>query len=84
MPGQRCLDRDRRRLTITYLADQNDIGILPQDGAQRRCEGEPGLFVNLDLHYPLDAILDRIFDGNDVDAAMLQQTQRSVERGRFA
>jgi hypothetical protein len=62
MAGEGGLDRDLRRLAITDLADEDDVGILAHDRAQRRAEGETGTLVHLDLHDAGQAILDGILD----------------------
>ena len=84
MAGERRLNGNGGGLAVADLADQNDVGILAENRAQRRCEGEARLFVDLNLDDASDAILDRVLDGYDVDAAMLEQTQGSVKRCRFA
>ena len=84
MAGERGLDRDLRRLAIADLADEDDVRILPHDGAQRRAEGETGALVHLDLHDARQPILDRILDGDDVHAARLHLAQRGVERRGLA
>ena len=49
MARQRRLDRDLRGLQIADFADHDDVGIMPQDGAQQGGEGQPDLRLHLDL-----------------------------------
>ena len=74
-------------LGIAHLAHQNDIGILPQDAAQRA--GEVGrILADFDL---LDDgfavgmhVLDGIFDGHDVIVTrVVDQIDQRGERGAF-
>ena len=46
MTGQRGVKRDLRSLLISNLAEQNDIGILSEDRAQRGREAEAYLFAH--------------------------------------
>ena len=83
--GERRLQRDLRRLLVADLADQHDVGVLPEDRPQRRGEGEPRLLVHLHLHDVLaQPVLHRVFHRHDVDALALDQPDRRVERGRLA
>src|SRR5208282_4249425 len=43
VPGQSRLYADFRRLEVTNLADQDDVGVLPEEGAQRGREVQPDL-----------------------------------------
>ena len=56
-----------RRLLVADLADQDDVGVLPQHRAQHAREGEALLLVDLDLVDALQLVLDRVLDGDDVD-----------------
>ena len=47
--GQGGLYGDPGSLDISDLPDENDVGVLSQDGAEACREGESGLLVRLDL-----------------------------------
>ena len=66
MAGQRRLHRDLHGFEIADFADHDDVGVLPQDRAQKAGEIEPDLRLYLDLVDAGQLILDRIFDGYDV------------------
>ena len=84
MPGQRGLNRNLGRLPVADFADHHHIGVLTQNGAQARGEGQPHLGIDLGLADALHRIFHRILDRQDVAAAIVQQAKRSVERGRLA
>jgi hypothetical protein len=81
--GERRLDRDLGRLAIADLADEDDVGVLAHDGAERRAKGEAGPLADLHLDDTRDAVLDGVLDRDDVHAAVLDLAQRRVERGRL-
>ena len=66
MSRQRRLDRDLRRLPVPDLTHQNHIRVLPDDRPQPLGEGQVDLRVHLDLTDPLDLVLDRVLDRDDV------------------
>ena len=66
MAGQRRLDRDPCRLDVPDLADEDDVGVLAQDGLQTGGEGQSGLFVRLDLVDRREDVLDRVLNGHHV------------------
>ena len=84
MSGKRRLHRDLGRLTIADFADHHHVGVLAQDSAQARRKGQPDLGIHLRLADALDSIFDRILDGQDVAAAVVQQAQSGIEGGRLA
>ena len=84
MAGQRRLHRDLRGFEIADLADHHDVGILPQDRAQRAGEIEPDLRLDLDLVDAGELVLDRILDGHDIAGDRVQLEQPGVERRRLA
>jgi hypothetical protein len=53
-------------LGVADLADHDDVGILPQDGAQALGEAEPILRLQCGLVEAFEHVLDRVFDGGDV------------------
>ena len=82
MAGERCLQRDLRRLLVADLADEHYVRVLPQDRAQRGGERQPRLRVHLNLDDVLaQPVLHRIFDGDDVDPLALDHPDGRIERG---
>jgi hypothetical protein len=59
-------------------------GILAQEGAQRRREGQAGLVVDVDLVDAGQVDFGRVFRRRDVHAGLVQQVQAGVERHRLA
>ena len=49
MAGERRLDGDLGGLEVADLADHDDVGVLPQERAQRRGEVQPDVLVHLHL-----------------------------------
>ena len=82
--GERRLHRDLRRLAVADLADHDHVRVLTQNGAQAGCEAQADLGIHLRLAHALDRIFDRIFDGEDVAAAVVQRAQARIKRGRLA
>src|SRR5882724_1637539 len=64
--GESGANADLRRLEIARLADEDDVGVLPQEGAQHSGEGTADTFVDLDLVHPFEVVLDRVLGGHDV------------------
>ena len=68
MAGLRGLHGDLRGFFVANFSDHDDVGILPQDGAQAAREGKPRLVVHLYLiDAPASTYSTWIFDGDDVD-----------------
>ena len=78
--GQGGTNRDLDGFLIPNLADQDDIRILSEDGAQPRGEGETNRLVDLGLIDALDLVLDRVFQGDDLRAGGAQGIQRRIQR----
>ena len=66
--------RELDRLRVTHLADEDDVGVLTERGAQRAVE-RVGVEADLALVHDADLVLvhvlDRVLDGEDVDRAPL-------------
>ena len=75
--GQGGLDRDRRRLPVADLTDENDVGIGAKDRLERGGEEKTGLAVDLDLGDPVEPILDRVLDRDDVHLGQVQECPAS-------
>src|SRR5690349_5637420 len=83
MPGQRRLHSNRCSFRIPNFSYEDNVGILPQDRPESAREAQASAFIDLNLHNPRYAILDGIFDGDDVEPAPLNLRERSVERCRL-
>ena len=84
MAGQRGLDRDLRSLDIADLADEDDVRVLTQDGAQPARKGETDARIDLDLADPRQLDFDGVFDGDDVPVDRVDPRERAVERRGLA
>ena len=49
-------------LEVAYFAEQDDVRVLPQQGAQHAREGQADLFADQHLAGHVEVILDRVFD----------------------
>ena len=84
VPGQRRLYPDFRRLEVANLSHQDDVGVLPEEGAQRRREVQPDLLLHLHLVDPRQLELHGVLRGHDVRLHLIQPGHRGVQRIRFA
>ena len=84
MTGQRGADRDLRRLEVAGLTDEDDVGVLAQEGAQRRREGPAHAVVDLHLVDALQVVLDGILGRHDVVLGRIDRVDGRIERGRLA
>ena len=84
VPGERGLQRDRRRLGVADLADEDDVGVLAQDRAQPRREGEARARVGLSLVDRRDVDLDGVLQRHHVHARRVEELHERVERRRLA
>ena len=81
MPCHRRVKGCQSRIGIPNFADEDDVGILPQDGTQHFRKRQAGLLVDLDLTDAVDFIFDGIFYRHDVDRLLANFIDTSVERG---
>ncbi len=72
------------RLLVADLADHDDVGILPEEGAQRAGEGEADLRLDVHLVDAADLVLDRILGREDVEVRLVDAVEARVERRRLA
>ena len=77
--GERRLYGDAGGFRITDFADHHHVWILPQDGAQPGGKAQADLGVHLRLAQAIDGIFHRVFHGQDVAAAIIQQFQPGIE-----
>ena len=78
------LEGDLHRLLVADLADEDDVGVLPERRAQRRREArgvEPDLALAemLDMIVPVEE-LDRVLDGDDVQRLRRVEVRRPCWR----
>src|SRR5581483_5427075 len=83
MSGERRLDRDLRRFEVADLADEDDVRILPEKGAQRRREVQADRLLHLHLIDARQVELDRILRGHDVHFRRVHLRECGVERVRL-
>ena len=84
MAGERRAQPDLRRFLVAHLADQNDVGILPQSRAQHAREGEFDLLVDLHLVDARQAVFHRILHGDDLAVDRIEFGERRVQRRGLA
>ena len=84
VPGQRRLDGDRGGLGVPDLPDHDDVGVGTHHRAQAGGEAESRARVDLDLRDPLDLVLDRILDRDDVLLGDVELVERRVQRGALS
>jgi hypothetical protein len=78
--GQRRLDGDLGGLEVADLADENRVGILAEEAAQRRREVEPDALPHLHLIDAHQVELDRVLGGHDVRLGGIDPRDRRVQR----
>ena len=76
---ERGLDGDFRRFEVSNFADQNDVRVLPQEGAQRGGKVQADLLLHLHLVDALQLELDRIFGRHDVGIGLVQPRDGGIQ-----
>ena len=76
--GERALDRDLRGLAVANLADHQHVGIGTHHRPQPRREGQSGPRVDLDLRDPVNLVLHRVLDRDDVLLRRVELGERAV------
>ena len=85
MAGQRGFDGDVQRVGVADFADHDDVGIVAQQAAQRLGEAHFFSRIDFDLRDAGEFVFDRVFDGDDVQRAVLQQALNGgIECGGLA
>ena len=84
MAGLRGADGDFGGFDVADFADEDDVGIVPEDAAQAGGERETDVIARLDLGDALELVFDGILDGNDLALAVVGVGQGGVERGGLA
>ena len=82
--GQRGLDGDLRRLAVADLADHDDVGVGAQHRAQAGREVRPAFVLTWTCVMPVELVLDRVLDRDDVLLERVERAERRVERRRLA
>ena len=81
--GERGADRDFRGLKVPDFPDHHDVRIRPQDGAQRRGEGQADLVFHGDLHHAGELVFHRVLDGDDSPLRVVYLGEEGIEAGGF-
>ena len=79
MAGECRANRKLGGLGIPRFTDQQNIGILPQEGAQRGRESEANLFANLRLPDAREFIFHRVFQRVDDAPLVIEGMERGVQ-----
>lgn len=66
MAGQGGPDGNLRGFGVADFADEDHIGIVPQDGAKTAGEAEADIIADLDLRNALQLVLNGILDRDDL------------------
>src|SRR5689334_8889730 len=84
MAGQRGLYGDLRGIEIAHFADHDDVGIVPQEGAQNTGKSQVYLRLHLNLVDAIQLIFDRILDSEDLPLRSIETHQARVKRRRLS
>jgi hypothetical protein len=82
--GKSGFDRNFGGFKVSNFADQNDVGILPQESAQGSGEVEADLLLHLHLVDTAELELNGIFRGHDVGVDLIELRDRRIQGVRFA
>lgn len=67
VPGECGLGYDSCGFPVSYFADHENVGILPEKRSQGGGECKSGFFVDLELVDSVERRFDGVFDGTDID-----------------
>src|SRR5262245_37826940 len=81
---QRCLHSDLGRLDVADFANQNDVGSLPQHGANDAREVQADLVLYLYLIHTRQVVLNWLLSSNDLPIRTVQLVQCGIQRRRLA
>ena len=84
VPGLGGLAGDLGGLLVADFADENHVGVLPQDAAQLGGEGLARFEVHFDLRDAVHAVFDRVLDGDDVLLIAIDFIQARIQGRAFA
>src|SRR4030095_6356173 len=82
--GESGANANLRRLEVTRLTHEDDVGILAEEGAQAPREGAPDLVVDLDLIDALEVVFHGVFRGHDIDVGRVDGVDGRGGRGGLA
>ncbi|MNE59856.1 hypothetical protein D3C80_1549740 [compost metagenome] len=71
VPGEAGLHGDLRGFLIADLAEHDHVRVLAQNRPQAAGEGQAGTGVDCGLANAGDGVLHRVFDGEDIAAAIV-------------
>ena len=77
-------ERHGRRVLVANLAHQDDVGVLPHERADAVAEVHLRRLVHRSLADQGHRIFDRILQGHDVEAVVVDVVEHRIERGRLA
>ena len=63
---------------------RHDVRVLTQDGAQGVGKRQALLFIDLNLRDAGEYVLDRVFDGHDIDVDRVELGEQRIERRGLA
>ena len=66
---------------ISHLANEDNVGCLPQHRANNQCEVEPDVVPNLDLIDARQVVLDWVLCGDHLAVRTVQRIECSVQGG---
>ncbi len=69
---------------VADFTHQQNVGVLPQEGAEHARKGEVDFFIDLHLADAGNAIFDRILAGQYLYVALIELFQGTVQRGGLA
>ena len=84
VPGQGGLDGDLGGFQVADLADQDLVGVLPQDGPQGRGERHADFGVDRHLDEAVDVVLDRVLGGDDLLGDVVELVEARIQRRGLA
>jgi hypothetical protein len=68
---------------VTDFTDHDDVGVLPQNGAQGLGKGQVDLGVHLRLPHTCQFVLDGVFHRHDVAGTGVKPLQRRIQAWWF-
>src|SRR5438128_4785117 len=81
--GERGANADLCSLEVARLTDEDHVGVLTAEGAERGGERPADPLVDLDLVDALQVVLDRVLGGHDVHVRRIDRLDPRVERGEL-
>src|SRR5437870_2920581 len=82
--GEGGADADLGGFEVAGFADEDDVGVLAEEGAEGGGEGAADFVVDLDLVDALEVVLDGVLGGHDVDVGGVDGMDGGVEGGGLA